>query len=149
MSDIRAASAETFAALIGALSDDAKSVRNRAENALIKLGRGHAVVITPLLADVLTDTQSASTRGRIVDVLGEIGEDLIRRGDSGEIVVKPLLTALRDTDANVRRNAADELGEMPAKSPDVIMALNLALEDSSKNVRNAAQKAIRRIEKSK
>ena len=149
LSDIRAASTETFTALISALSDDSKSVRNRAEDVLIKLGRGHAVTITPLLADVLTDTQSASTRGRIVDVLGEIGEALIKNGNSGEIVVKHLLTALRDTEADVRRNAADELGEMRTKSPDVITALNLALGDDSKNVRNAAQKAIRRIEETK
>ena len=149
LSDIRAASTETFTALISALSDDSKSVRNRAEDVLIKLGRGHAVTITPLLADVLTDTQSASTRGRIVDVLGEIGEALIKNGNSGEIVVKQLLTALRDTEADVRRNAADELGEMRTKSPDVITALNLALGDDSKNVRNAAQKAIRRIEETK
>ncbi len=149
LSDIRAASTETFAALIGALSDDAKSIRNRAEDALIKLGRGHAVTVTPLLAAVLTDNQSVSTRGHAVDVLGEIGEDLIKRGDSGEIIVKQLLIALKDTDANVRRNAADELGEMRAKAPDVITGLTQALKDNSKNVRNAAKKAIRRIEAAK
>ena len=149
LSDIRAASTETFAALIGVLSDDAKSIRTRAEDVLIKLGRGHAVTITPLLADALTNAQSASTRGRVVDVLGEIGEDLIKKGNSGEIVVKQLLIALQDTDAAVRRNAADELGEMPAKSTDAITALNLALKDNSKSVRNAAKKAIRRIEEAK
>ena len=149
LSDIRASSTETFVALIGALSDDSKSIRHRAEDVLIKLGRGNAVIITPLLVDVLRDNQSATTRGQVVDVLGEIGEDLVKAGDSGDIIVKPLLVALRDTAADVRRNAADELGEMRAKSPDVITALNLALEDSSKNVRNAAQKAIRRIEEAK
>ena len=149
LSDIQAASTETFAALIGTLSDDSKTIRARAEDVLIKLGRGHAVTITPLLADALTDTQSASARGHVVDVLGEIGEDLIKNGNSGEIVVKQLLIALQDTDADVRRNAADELGEMPAKSPDAITALNLALEDNSKSVRNAAKKAIRRIENAK
>ena len=149
LSDIRAASTETFAALTQALSDASKTVRNRAEDALIKLGRGHAVTLTPLLTDVLTNQQSVSARGHAVDVLGEIGEDLIKKGDSGEIVVKPLITALQDTEADVRRNAADELGEMQAKAPGVLTALNRALKDSSKSVRNAAQKAIQRIEKSK
>lgn len=150
LSDIRAASTETFVALIGALSDNSKSIRNRAEDVLIKLGRGNAVMVTPLLADVLTDEQLAGARGHVVDVLGEIGEDLIKSGESGEIIVKPLLVALQDTAADVRRNAADELGEMRATSPEAITALNRALEeDSSKAVRNAAEKAIRRIEEAK
>ena len=63
------------------------------------------------------------------------------------MIVQTLLVALRDSDDNVRRNAADELGEMRATSPDVLPALTNALKDSSKNVRNAAQKAIRRLEK--
>ena len=149
LSDIQATSTKTFAALIHALSDDAKSVRARAEDVLIKLGRSHAVGITPLLAGTLTTSQSATTRGHVVDVLGEIGETLVKKGESDEMVVKPLLVALQDSDANVRRNAADELGEMRAKSPDAVTALTGALADSSKNVRSAAQKAIRRIQAAK
>ena len=146
LSDIRAASTETFVALIGALSDNSKSIRNRAEDVLIKLGRGNAVMVTPLLTDALTNNQSVSARGHVVDVLGEIGEDLIKKGNSGEIIVKPLLVALQDTAADVRRNAADELGEMQATSPDAITGLTQALKDNSKAVRSAAAKAIRRIE---
>ena len=149
LSDIRAVSTETFAALIGALSDNSKSVRNRAEDVLIKLGRGNAVMVTPLLRDVLTNNASVSARGHAVDVLGEIGEDLIKKGNSDEIIVKPLLMALQDTAADVRRNAADELGEMRAKSPDAITGLMQALKDNSKDVRRAAEKAIRRIEAAK
>ena len=149
LSDMRAASTETFAALTRALSDGSKSVRARAEDVLIKLGRSHATSITPILVDALTNNQSATTRGHVVDVLGEIGEALVKKGESDEIVVKPLLVALQDSAAAVRRNAADELGEMRTKSPDVVTALTQALEDSSKNVRNAAKKAIRRIEAAK
>ena len=149
LSDIRAASTETFAALTRALSDNSKSVRARAEDVLIKLGRNHATSITPILVDALTNSQSATTRGHVVDVLGEIGETLVKKGESDEMVVKPLLVALMDTEADVRRNAADELGEMRAKSPDALIALTQALKDSSKNVRSAAQKAIRRIEAAK
>ncbi|RKU29449.1 hypothetical protein C6499_08795 [Candidatus Poribacteria bacterium] len=149
LSDIRETSTQTFAALIRALSDDAKSVRARAEDVLIKLGRSHAVSITPMLVDALTNSQSATTRGHVVDVLGEIGEALVKRGESDEMVVKPLLVALTDPVADVRRNAADELGEMRAKSPDALTALTQALADRSKNVRRAAQKAIRRIEAAK
>ena len=149
LSDIRAASPETFAALIRALSDDAKSVRARAEDVLIKFGKSHALSITPLLVDALANNPSAITRGHVVDVLGAIGEVLVKKDESDDMVVQPLLVALRDSDADVRRNAADELGEMRAKSPDAITALTQALEDSAKNVRSAAQKAIQRIEAAK
>lgn len=149
LSDIQATSTKAFAALIRALSDDAKSVRARAEDVLIKLGRSQAVSITPLLVGALTSNQSATTRGHVVDVLGAIGEALVKKGESDEMVVKPLLVALRDANAEVRRNAADELGEMPAKSPDVETALTQALEDKAKKVRTAAQKAIRRIKAAK
>ena len=149
LSDIRAASAETFTALIGALSDDSGSVRARAEDALIELGERAATTIAPMLTDALMNSQSPVTRGHIVDVLGGIGEELVDDGKSGEVVVKPILTALSDTAKDVRRNAADELGEMRATSPDVKTALTHALDDNSKAVRDAAKKAIRRIEGAK
>ena len=147
LSDIRAASTETFTALIGVLSDGSDSVRARAEDALIELGEHAATTVTPMLAEALMNSQSSVTRGHVVDVLGAIGEALVDDGNSGEMVVEPLLVALRDTAEDVRRNAADELGEMRATSPEVRTALTQALKDSSKAVRDAAQKAIRRIEK--
>ena len=146
LSDIRATSTETFAALIGVLSDSSDSVRAAAEDALIELGEGAAMTVAPMLSDALTNSQSPVTRGHIVDVLGGIGEELVDDGKSGDMVVKPLLEALRDTAEDVRRNAADELGEMRATSPDVRDALTRLLDDSSKAVRDAAKKAIRRIE---
>lgn len=149
LSDIRAASTETFAVLIEALSDDSDSVRASAEDALIELGEDAAAAITPMLVDALTNIQSSVTRVQVVDVLGAIGEELIDDGKSAEIVVKPILVALRDTAEDVRRNAADELGEMRATSPEVKTALTDALNDSSKAVRDAAKKAIQRIEKAK
>lgn len=146
LSDIRAASTETFTALIRALSDGSKSVRASAEDVLIELGEDAAATLTPMLADALTNSQSSVTRGHVVDVLGAIGEALVDNGKSGEVVVKPILVALHDTADDVRRNAADELGEMRATSSEVKTALTHALDDRSKAVRNAAKKAIRRIE---
>lgn len=149
LSDIRAVSTETFTALIDALLDNSDSVRARAEDTLIQLGEDAATTVAPMLADALTNSQSAVTRGHIVDVLGGIGEELVKGGNSGEMVVKPLLVALEDSAKDVRRNAADELGEMRATSPDVRAALIHALNDSSKAVRDAAKKAVRRIEAAK
>lgn len=149
LSDIRAASAETFTALIAVLSDGSNSVRASAEEALIELGEHAPTAIAPMLATALTSSPSAVTRGHVVDVLGGIGEELVDDDKSGEMVVAPLLGALRDTAKEVRRNAADELGEMRATSPDVQAALTQALDDDSKAVREAAKKALRRIEKAK
>lgn len=149
LSDIRAASSETFTALTNALTDKSKSVRNRAEDELIQLGKGAATTVIPILADALGTSTSPGTRGHIVDVLGAIGEKGKITEDDHERIVQSLLVALQDTDENVRRNAADELGEMRAASPDVLTALTNARNDSSKKVRNAAQKAIQRIERRK
>lgn len=149
LSDIRAASSETFTALTNALTDKSKSVRKRAEDELIQLGKGAATTVIPILADALGTSTSPGTRGHIVDVLGAIGEKGKITEDDHERIVQSLLVALQDTDENVRRNAADELGEMRAASPDVLPALTNARNDSSKKVRNAAQKAIQRIERRK
>ncbi len=149
LSDIRAASTETFTALTNALTDRSRSVRNRAEDELIQLGRGAATTAIPILADGLGNSTSPVTRGHIVDVLGAIGEKGKTTEDAERMIVQALLGALQDTHEDVRRNAADELGEMRATSPDVIPALTNALEDNSQKVRNAAQKAIRRIERAK
>lgn len=149
LADIRAASSETFRALTNALTDRSGSVRNRAEDELIQLGRGAATTAVPILAAALGNSTSPATRGHIVDVLGAIGEKGKVTEDSHERIVQTLLGALQDPDENVRRNAADELGEMRATSPDALRALTNVLKDDAKKVRDAAQKAIRRIEKTK
>ena len=147
LSDIRATFRETFTALVNALADKSRSVRNRAEDALIELGKSNAPTVTPMLADALGNSTSPVTRGHIVDILGGIGEKGKMTEDAAAMIVQTLLVALQDADDNVRRNAADELGEMRATSPDVLPALTNALKDSAKKVRNAAEKAIQRLEK--
>ena len=149
LSDIRAASTETFTALTNALTDRSESVRHRAEDELIQLGKGAATTIIPILADALENSASPVTRGHIVDVLGAIGEKGKITGASREQISQTLVVGLQDMSEDVRRNAADELGEMRATSAYVLLALTNALKDESKKVRDAAQKAIRRIEKAK
>ena len=149
LSDIRAASTETFTALTNALTDRSESVRNRAEDELIQLGKGAATTIIPILANALENSASPVTRGHIVDVLGAIGEKGKITGASREQISQTLVVGLQDMSEDVRRNAADELGEMRATSAYVLLALTNVLKDESKKVRDAAQKAIRRIEKAK
>ncbi len=144
--DIRAASPETFAALIQAVSDKSSLVRRRAEEALIQLGKQSHATLTPMLAEALESSGSDTSRGHIVNVLGALGEVHAEAGTSVEMFVPPLLIALRDSSNDVRRNAAEELGEMRATQPEVLEALTHALKDPSKAVRNAAQAAIRQIE---
>ncbi len=145
LSDIQTVSAETLTALIGALADSSKSVREKAEGALIELGKQAHTTLAPMLASALKNSESALTRGAIVDVLGALGES----GNAVSIVVPALLQALTDTSDDVRRNAADELGEMRATLPEVLEALKIALNDTSSRVRKSAKTAIRRIEKAK
>ncbi len=151
LSDIRAASAETFGALIDRCTDTAGSVRARAEAALIELGEDAPHTLVPMLATALEQTQSPVTRGHLVDVLGGVGEALTDRDASAEGITGSIVDALRialtDTVADVRRNAADELGEMRAGGPDVRKALTHARNDADKAVRKAAERALRRIEK--
>lgn len=149
LSDIQATSTESFVALINALADRSESARNSAEDALIELGKRAAGTVTPMLSDALGKSESPKTRGHLVDVLGGIGEKGKITENTNEMIAQTLLVALQDADENVRRNAADELGEMRATSPDVLPALTNALKDGSKKVRDAAQKAIRRLEKTK
>lgn len=149
LSDIQNASAETFAALINALSDSSSTVRRNAEDALIKLGKPVDTIVAPMLATAFESGPARATRGHIVDVLGALGEARAETGNSVGPFVPTLLLALEDASAEVRRNAADELGQMRATQPEVLTALRSALNDSSKSVRSAAQKAIQRIEKAK
>ena len=105
------------------MTDRYESVRNRAEDELIQLGKGAATTVIPILADALENSTSPVARGHIVDVLGAIGEKGKVAGDSRDRISQTLLVALQDAHEDVRRNAADELGEMRATSPDVLPAL--------------------------
>lgn len=149
LSDIQNASVETFAALINALSDSSSTVRRKAEDALIKLGKPVGTIVAPMLAMAFESSSARATRGHIVDVLGALGEARAETGKSVGPFVPTLLLALEDASAEVRRNAADELGQMRATQPEVLTVLRSALNDSSKSVRSAAQKAIQRIENAK
>ena len=78
--------------------------------------------------------------------MGGIGEKLVNAGESADIVVSTLIKALNDESKDVRRNAADELGDMGASSPAVIEALTKALNDESKSVRREVAQTLEKIE---
>ena len=60
-----------------------------------------------------------------------------------ETAVQPLINALNDGDSDVRRNAAEALGNI--KSDTAVQPLINALKDERLNVRGSAAEALRKI----
>ena len=59
----------------------------------------------------------------------------------------PLIEALKDSDARVRRGAAEALGNLEPKAKHALPALREARRDSDPGVRKAAEEAIANIER--
>lgn len=84
---------------------------------------------------VHTDKQSLHRRQDVTYVLGNM---------RAREAVPVLITALRDTDALLRRLAADALGKVGDKRAE--RPLRLALRDENAMVRKSAAKALRKLE---
>jgi HEAT repeat protein len=65
---------------------------------------------------------------------------------AGALATNPLTELLVDDDAEVREDAADLLGKLGEKNPDVATALHKALADRSLRVRLSAAEALWRVE---
>jgi HEAT repeat protein len=142
--------------LIAALRDE--NVHRSAQHALESIG---APSVEPLIA-VLRD-ENEDVRGRAVEALGRIGdaravEPLIaalRDGKGGFFAkyaleqirawpaVEPLIAALRDKNEDVRRNAAEALGEMD--DGRAIVPLIAALRDENEDVRRSVEHVLGRM----
>ena len=57
------------------------------------------------------------------------------------------IEALKDKDVNVRREAAEALGELGEKAVKAVPALTQALKDKDEKVRKAAKEALEKIQK--
>ncbi len=55
---------------------------------------------------------SSSTRDDVLDVLGQIGEDLSENGQSTNTIRDALIVGLNDNSRKVRTNAIDELSDI-------------------------------------
>jgi HEAT repeat protein len=101
-------------------------------DALAELGEP---AFQPLVRVLSDQSAAATTRANAVVALGKMKHAL---------AVEPLVTALRDDDAGVRRHAAKALGGL--RDPDAVDALNQALNDESREVRSAALLALAKYE---
>ena len=135
--------------LAAALSDPAERVRREALEELEDVrptSPESLVVVVPALIARRT-IGSSRERSDVLDVLGRIGEKLAEKGQPTATIRDALIASLTDNSSKVRTNAIEELSDMHDNSAETLAALRGALTDSSKSVRRAAQKAIRRIEK--
>lgn len=135
--------------LAAALGDPAERVRREAleelEDVRPTSPESFAVVVPALIAR--RTIGSSRERSDVLDVLGRIGEKLAEKGQPTATIRDALIASLTDNSSKVRTNAIEELSDMHDNSAETLAALRGALTDSSKSVRRAAQKAIRRIEK--
>lgn len=135
--------------LAAALSDPAERVRREAlkelEDVRPTSPESFAVVVPALIAR--RTIGSSRERSDVLDVLGRIGEKLAEKGQPTATIRDALIASLTDNSSKVRTNAIEELSDMHDNSAETLAALRGVLTDSSKSVRRAAQKAIRRIEK--
>ncbi len=74
---------------------------------------------------------------------------MAKKGQGTDTIRDALILSMDDDSTKVRTNVIVELSDIRAAFPETFAALIHALEDSSKNVRSAAQKAIRRIKAAK
>ena len=150
--DARKAGQNTDAIAIGlaaALSDSAERVRREALEELEDVrptSPESLAVVVPALIERRT-VGSSRERSELLDVLGRLGEKLAEKGQPTATIRDALIASLTDNSSKVRTNAIEELSDMHDNSAETLAALKIARTDSSKSVRRAAQKAIRRIEK--
>jgi HEAT repeat protein len=114
--------------LIGALRDEDSNVRQRAGDALGKIGQPAAKPLAGLLQD-----PNPEMRRMAVEQLGKI-----RHPEA----LEPLLTALRDPDPNVQWWAAWALGEMGPAAEEELKRL---LRDPDRGVQRWAKEALNKL----
>lgn len=114
--------------LIGRLNDKKTDVRDRATDALIKIG---TPAVDPLIAAL--KNPHAGVRGSVAHALGEIKEPR---------AVDTLIAALKDPDLSVRGEAADALAKIGAPAVDPLIVVR---KDPDAFVRRFATKALSQI----
>ena len=175
LDDISTSSPEAIAILIKGLSDQAKDIRLKSAETIIKIGLP-AKSAVPALINALGD-ESDSVRRRVMSALGGMGSsarsavpklievskdesDETRRsavevlGSIGEAdasiksqITPILIDALTDKNDDIRREAADELGDIRASSFQVISALIRMLHDDEDDVRDEVIESLGQIGK--
>jgi HEAT repeat protein len=144
LGQVGAAAKSAAPALVEALQKDKdKDVRRWAAIALTKIGadaREEVPTLVKVLAEVLEKEQDRFVRSNVVHALGKLGKD----------AVEPLKKCLQtDVVIEVRLAAIEELGMIgpDAKDDVVIRLLTTATRDGRSAVREAAETALKKIQK--
>ena len=167
LGDIGATSSQAISALIRRLHDEEDDIRDEVIESLGQIGESTlselkkasiygsddtnrrivqvcnqiGLPAVPLLDEMMKDL-SDQIGYEIVDALGDIGEEK----PSAVASIEPILIkALASQSEDIRRNAAEELGDIKASSKDAIRVLSNALLDPDKEVRRKAAKALGKI----
>ena len=149
--DVRLASAEALdeigepakaavPALMNALGDESNSVRRKMMSALGEMGSSARSAVPKLIE--LSKDKSDKTRLMAIDVLGSIGEI---EGPIKNQITPVLIDALTDESDDVRREAAEELGDISATSSQAISALMRGLHDEEGEVRDEVIESLGQI----
>ena len=130
--------ASALPAVLDSQSDPSDEVRLRVALALIKLGK-HEVAL-PLI-DALASDSKADMRRQVTETLGALAK---RQSPAS---LPRLVKMLADSDDEVRGVAAENLGEMGPAGKPALGELKALAKDKSERVREAAQEAIAKIER--
>ncbi|NEO05483.1 HEAT repeat domain-containing protein [Moorena sp. SIO3I8] len=119
--------------LLTPLKDDDSVVREKAVEALGKLGNSSEIVVNALLARLMDD--KSVVRWTAAEALGKLG-------NSSETLINALLARLMDDNSAARGSAAYALGYLENNSETVINALLARLMDDNSDVRGEAADAL-------
>jgi HEAT repeat protein len=168
LSELGAAPPVVLPALTGATLDGSDQVRRRAVRSLGDMGRAALPSLPHLVAAL--DDPTTCVRMEAMSAIGRIGpdaepavpqliplladEDVRVRSVAGATLKKigpaaltDLIQALSDPDAILRERAALVLGQMGVDDDPVLEALFEALSDFDEDVRDAARRALKMLER--
>lgn len=132
-------------AIIGNLSSPDPSERVKAVRALRTIAQ-QAVPAIPYLIDMLGDTESVTSYTGSVPALptSAAKEALTLLVRIGKPAVEPLISALRDMNSEVRKNAAEALGQM-GDARAIEPLIKILRDDNDTNARKIAIEALGNI----
>lgn len=126
--------------ILDALEDSESSVRRSVCSALGTMGAPYAAQSVPKLIVVLQKDEDMEIRAAAASALGEIGP-------SAKAAIPALIEALKkDKESKVREAACEGLQGMGKTAKEAIPALEAAQKDSDGFVRNAAWRALLRVD---
>ena len=128
-------STDVIPALMEALHDPDIDVVEAAERALGRVGAKAPAETVPLLLEVIVSHGNERVQYGATEALCLIGS----------AATSALIAALADARNEVRRRAAETLGEMQSAARDAVPALTKALEDQNAGVRESAADALKEI----